>query len=117
KSYSIEDKQNRLCLVASPDGRDGSLVIKQDANVYLALLGRGQRLDYRVPVRRHVWMQLLSELTCVQDETSSEQFFQKIQQSHMDRNSRRTLEGQKRGKRGQLDRGQLDIWAQPKEFG
>jgi redox-sensitive bicupin YhaK (pirin superfamily) len=116
-SYSIEDKRNRLCLVASPDGRDGSLVIRQDANVYLALLGRGQRLDYRVPVRRHVWMQLLSELTCVQDETSSEQFFQKIQQSHMDRNSRRTLEGQKRGKRGQLDRGQLDIWAQPKEFG
>jgi hypothetical protein len=59
KSYSIRDKQDRLCLVASEDGRDGSLVIKQDANVYLASLGRGQRLDYRVPVQRHVWIQLL----------------------------------------------------------
>jgi redox-sensitive bicupin YhaK (pirin superfamily) len=59
KSYSIQDKQERLCLVASEDGRDGSLVIKQDANVYLALLGRGQRLDYRVPAQRHVWIQLL----------------------------------------------------------
>jgi len=60
KSYAIQDKQERLCLVASEDGRDGSLVIKQDANVYLALLGRGQRLEYRVPVLRHVWMQLLN---------------------------------------------------------
>jgi redox-sensitive bicupin YhaK (pirin superfamily) len=60
KSYSIQDKRDRLCLVASPDRRDGSLVIKQDANVYLSLLGHGQRLAYPVPVQRHVWMQLLS---------------------------------------------------------
>jgi redox-sensitive bicupin YhaK (pirin superfamily) len=82
KSVSIEDKRDRLCLVASPDGREGSLVIKQDANVYLSSLARGQRLDYAIPEQRHCWMQLMSgrvELegnileagdgVCVSDET------------------------------------------------
>ena len=36
--YTEADRTNRLCLVASNDGRDGSTTIHQDASVYASLL-------------------------------------------------------------------------------
>jgi redox-sensitive bicupin YhaK (pirin superfamily) len=35
KHFSDEQKQGRLLLIASPDGRDGSVVIHQDASLYV----------------------------------------------------------------------------------
>ncbi len=35
KAFSPAERHNRLRLVASPDGRDGSLTIRQDARIYL----------------------------------------------------------------------------------
>lgn len=46
-------------LVASPDGRDGSLTIHQDAFVYLARVGEGEPLEHAIEVGRHVWVQVL----------------------------------------------------------
>jgi redox-sensitive bicupin YhaK (pirin superfamily) len=41
KYFSPEEKRNRLRLIASPDGRDGSVSIHQDAYLYSALLDAG----------------------------------------------------------------------------
>src|SRR5262249_6496022 len=41
KAYSPTERKNQLRLVASPDGRDGSLTIHQDAELYTTLLGKG----------------------------------------------------------------------------
>jgi redox-sensitive bicupin YhaK (pirin superfamily) len=41
KNFSAEDKKGKLRLVASPDGRDGSVTIHQDAWVYASILGEG----------------------------------------------------------------------------
>lgn len=38
KHFSREDKLGRLCLVASPDGKDGSVTMHQNANLYVGLL-------------------------------------------------------------------------------
>lgn len=38
KRFDAGSKRGRLCLVASPDGREGSVTIHQDARVYAALL-------------------------------------------------------------------------------
>src|ERR1700693_5096599 len=38
KSFPTSEKRDRLRLVGSPDGRDGSIVIHQDAEIYDALL-------------------------------------------------------------------------------
>jgi redox-sensitive bicupin YhaK (pirin superfamily) len=38
------DKLDRLCLIASPDGADGSVSIHQDARVYVANLSAGRSL-------------------------------------------------------------------------
>jgi len=46
-------------VVASPDGRDQSLKIGQDASVYLAILEPGQELSYELANGRGAWLQVL----------------------------------------------------------
>lgn len=45
-------------LVASETGRDGSLGIHQDAEVYLAKLGQAQRVHHPLRPGRHAWVQV-----------------------------------------------------------
>lgn len=51
--------QNRLRLVASPDGRDGSLTVHQDVRVHLALLDDGRAVTHPIEAGRRVWLQVL----------------------------------------------------------
>lgn len=46
KSFSHEDRKNKIMTVVSPDGRDGSLTINQDAFFSLADLDQGQKVKY-----------------------------------------------------------------------
>jgi redox-sensitive bicupin YhaK (pirin superfamily) len=48
----------RLHLVASPSGRDGSIGINQDVNVYLARLNSGEAVRHSLPPQRHGWIQI-----------------------------------------------------------
>jgi len=57
--FSDEDKRGRLRLVASKDGRDGSLTIHQDAALYDSILEEGMKIDYPVPAGRHLWLQVV----------------------------------------------------------
>ncbi|EAQ81975.1 pirin family protein [Blastopirellula marina] len=59
KSFPVEDRQNRLQLVASPDAADGSLRIHQDARIYLAELASGAAVEHPLPDERHAWLQVL----------------------------------------------------------
>ena len=58
KHFADEDKCSRLRLVVSRDGRDGSLAIHQDAEVYAALVPPGERLSHRLRSDRHAWLQV-----------------------------------------------------------
>lgn len=46
-------------LILSGDGREGSLHIHQDANVYLASLDEGQELNYELGSQRFAWVQII----------------------------------------------------------
>lgn len=59
KAFPAEERRNRFRLVASPDGRDGSLSIRQDARLYLASLEAGGELDHAIEPDRHAWLQVL----------------------------------------------------------
>jgi redox-sensitive bicupin YhaK (pirin superfamily) len=54
----FDDRTNRLRLVASRDGRDGSLTLHQDASVYAALLGPGIALEHQLGKERHAFVQV-----------------------------------------------------------
>lgn len=59
KMYSQEEKQGKLRLVVSQDGREGSVSIHQDANIYASLLDAGQEVDYQIKPDRHAWVQVV----------------------------------------------------------
>ena len=52
KRFADDDKRGRLRLVASHDGRDGSVTIHQDASIYASLLEAGQAVDFSLAPSR-----------------------------------------------------------------
>ena len=58
KAFSDADKRDRLRLVASPDGAEGSVTIHQDARVYATRLAAGREVVHRLAPGRHAWVQV-----------------------------------------------------------
>ena len=58
KVFSDDQKRGRLRLVASADGREGSVTINQDANVYATVLEPGQQVTHPIAPNRHAWIQV-----------------------------------------------------------
>lgn len=64
KRYEAAQKRGTLCLVASPDGSNGSLTIAQDARIYAALLDGAERIEHAVAPGRHAYLHVArGELT------------------------------------------------------
>ena len=59
KLFAPEGKTDKLRLVASRDGGDGSLTIHQDVRVYNSLLGAGGEVAHRLDGGRHAWVQVV----------------------------------------------------------
>jgi hypothetical protein len=58
KMFEDAEKRGRMRLIASHDGRDGSVTIHQDANLYATLIERGQELVHELPKGRYAWLQV-----------------------------------------------------------
>lgn len=59
KVFDPAGRSNQWQLVASRDARDGSLLIHQDANIFLANLTSAYELSMVIPTGRHAWLQVL----------------------------------------------------------
>jgi redox-sensitive bicupin YhaK (pirin superfamily) len=59
KTFSNEDKAGRLRLVASPDGRDGSVTIHTDARMYAGRFDKGQAAEHPLATGRHAWVHVV----------------------------------------------------------
>ena len=59
KQFADAEMTNRLRLVVSPDASDGSLMIHQDARIYLAKLDDSQQATHESSSGRHSWLQVL----------------------------------------------------------
>lgn len=57
-SFPIEQRTNRLRVIASPDAREGSAKIHQDATVYNSILDAGAKVEYTLAPGRHAWLQV-----------------------------------------------------------
>lgn len=58
KAFAESDTRNRLRLIASPDGRDGSVTLHQDAQLYMVQLDAGTEVLHRLPAQRYAWVQV-----------------------------------------------------------
>jgi redox-sensitive bicupin YhaK (pirin superfamily) len=59
KRFAPESKQGQLRLVASGDGRDGSVLIHQDAAVYATILDGADRIEHMLGAGRRGYVQVL----------------------------------------------------------
>jgi redox-sensitive bicupin YhaK (pirin superfamily) len=58
RHFPAEERWNVLRLVASRDGREGSLRLHQDAALYATLLDKGQSVTHGLAEGRHAWVQV-----------------------------------------------------------
>jgi hypothetical protein len=57
--FATDEKRNRLRLILSQDGREGSLAMQQDACVYASLLETGRSAEHTLAQGRKAWAQVI----------------------------------------------------------
>ena len=58
KHFAEAEKSGKLRLVASPDGRDGSVKIRQDNELYATVLAAGEVVKHELRPDRHAYVQV-----------------------------------------------------------
>ena len=59
RDFSDQLNKHGLTLIASPDGRDGSVSIHQDAKIYAARLPADEGIEHEIDPGRHAWLQII----------------------------------------------------------
>lgn len=60
KTFTAEEKLNRLRLVASPDASEGSVILHSDARIYGSLFEPGASVTHALAQERGAWIQVVS---------------------------------------------------------
>ncbi len=60
KRFSIAQRRRELCVIASPDGRDGSLRIQSDAHIHSAILDSGRHLAHELAPESGAWLHVVT---------------------------------------------------------
>lgn len=60
KTFSADEKRNNLRLIGSPNGRDGSVTIHQDVDLYATLIEPGETVTHILRPGRVAWVQVAS---------------------------------------------------------
>jgi redox-sensitive bicupin YhaK (pirin superfamily) len=72
KHFDEASRKGTLRLVASRDGRDGSVTIHQDVSLYAGLLAAGQSAEVPVAKGRRAWVQVVRGSVAVNGKTLAE---------------------------------------------
>ena len=67
KTFSHEEKRNRLRLIVSPNGNEGSVKIHQDTNIYATVLDAGREVVQPLRSNRHAWLQVAAGSVALND--------------------------------------------------
>jgi redox-sensitive bicupin YhaK (pirin superfamily) len=59
REFPVAERKDRLRLVASAGGRDGSIPINQDADLYAGTLGAGVKVEHALRDGRGAWVQVV----------------------------------------------------------
>jgi redox-sensitive bicupin YhaK (pirin superfamily) len=67
RRFAAAQRHNLLCVVASPDGRRGSLRVVQDALVFSSVLDPGHHLIHELEPERSAWLHVICGEVILQD--------------------------------------------------
>lgn len=68
-TFTRDDKLNQLRLIASRDGRDGSVTIHQRADIYASVLEAGQSLEHTAEGSHKIFAQVISGKLSINEQT------------------------------------------------
>jgi quercetin 2,3-dioxygenase len=72
RDFPLVEKQGKLRLVGSKDGREGSVVINQDIDLYVSLLSAGDSVTFQTPPNRFAWIQVARGMATLNGESLRE---------------------------------------------
>jgi redox-sensitive bicupin YhaK (pirin superfamily) len=58
RSFDLQKNSGSWVLVAAPDARDGAVKVNQDAELWLAVVPKGEELTYSLRLNRRAWLQV-----------------------------------------------------------
>lgn len=58
KTFTDEERRNKLRLIASSDARDGSVTVHQDVSLYASILDQGSTVSQQTEPTRYGWLQV-----------------------------------------------------------
>jgi redox-sensitive bicupin YhaK (pirin superfamily) len=58
KAFPASERRNRITLVGSSDGRENSVTIHQDVDLYSAVLDGGASVSHTLKPGRYAWVQV-----------------------------------------------------------
>ena len=67
KHFSASSRRNQLRLLASRSGREGSVSLAQDVDIYASLLSEGERVGHDLGAGRSSWVQVVNGVVDVND--------------------------------------------------
>ncbi|USG62445.1 hypothetical protein NBZ79_05575 [Sneathiella marina] len=69
KAFSEEEKRGQLRLIGSRNGRDGSITIHQDVDLYATVLKEDDTVSHELAAGRKAWLHVVDGALKIGDET------------------------------------------------
>jgi redox-sensitive bicupin YhaK (pirin superfamily) len=68
KAFTEDERRGQLRLIASADGRDGTVQVHQDVSLFASLLAAGQEVEHAMDQQRYAWLQVARGAVAVNGE-------------------------------------------------
>ena len=72
KAFSEDERRGQLRLIASDDGRDGSVRLNQDVGLFASILPAGQEVEHAMDQKRYAWIQVARGSIAVNGENAEQ---------------------------------------------
>jgi len=68
KAFSVDERRGKFCLIASEDGREGSVKVHQDVSVFASVLDPNTSVEHPLSETRYGWLQVANGSLTLNDE-------------------------------------------------
>lgn len=72
KAFSEDERRGQLRLIASEDGREGSVLVHQDVSLFASVLPAGQEVEHTIDPLRYAWIQVARGSISVNDQKAEQ---------------------------------------------
>jgi len=72
KAFTEDERRGRMRLIASSDGREGSVGLNQDVALFASILDAGQEIERRIDPARYGWIQVARGSVSVNGENAGQ---------------------------------------------